>query len=432
MSLKLDRLRSAFGELALNRIGILRPLRVRDFRLLWSGMTVSALGDGIYLVALAWQVYGLSNTPTALSIVGVAWFLPQIAATLFGGVLADRIDRRRVMIFADVVRSVAIGMIGVLSVTGHLQLWHMWVLVAFYGAGNAVFYPAYTALVPQVLSKEMLVEAAALRQFMRPLASRIIGPALGGVLVGAFGAGTGFLVDAASFAASTAAILLMQARPIPRPEGKPVTTILQEMREGLAFVRSQRWLSTALVAVILAMLFYLGPYWVLVPFVVKNQLQGGAGGLGLVLTAGGIGAVLASLAAGQRGFTRRPLVVVYVTWALAAFGLVGYSFVTHVWEAALVSAVAIGSLVTGQILWEALLQRCVPDELLGRVSSVDSFVSSGLVPLSLAITGPVAASVGAIDTLRWAGVIAGGILLAFLLFSLTRRAIEAPAPEPAT
>jgi MFS family permease len=432
MSLKLDRLRSAFGETALHRIGILRPLRVRDFRLLWSGMTVSALGDGIYIVALAWQVYTLHNTPTALSIVGVAWFLPQIAATLFGGVIADRIDRRRVMIFADVVRSLAIGTIGVLSVSGHLQLWHMWVLVALYGAGNAVFYPAYTALVPQVLSKEMLVEAAALRQFMRPLAYRIIGPALGGALVAALGAGTGFLIDAGSFTASTVAILLMQARPILRPEGKPVTTMFQEMREGLAFVRSQRWLSTALVAVILAMLFYLGPYWVLVPFVVKNELHGGAGGLGLVLTAGGVGAVLASLTAGQRGFTRRPLVIVYLTWALAAFGLVGYSLVTHVWEAALVSAVAIGSLVTGQILWEALLQRCVPDELLGRVSSVDSFVSSGLVPLSLAITGPVAASVGAIDTLRWAGVIAGGILLSFLLLSFARNAIEAHTPEPAT
>lgn len=416
----------------MNRIAILRPLRVRDFGLLWSGMTVSALGDGIYTVALAWQVYGLSNTPTALSIVGVAWFLPQIAATLFGGVLADRIDRRRVMIFADVVRAAAIGTIGLLSVTGHLELWHMWVLVALYGVGNSVFYPAYTALVPQVLPKELLVQAAALRQFMRPLAFRIIGPALGGALVAALGAGTGFLIDAASFAASTLAIVLMQARPVPRPEGKPVSSVFREMKEGLDFVRSQRWLSTTLVAVVLAMLFYLGPYWVLVPFVVKNHLHGGAGGLGLVFTAGGIGAVVASLGTGQRGFTRRPLVIVYLTWALAAFGLVGYSLVTHVWEAALVAAVATGSLITGQILWEALLQRCVPGELLGRVSSVDSFVSSGLVPLSLAITGPVAASVGALATLRWAGVIACGILLVFLVFSFARRTTEAPTPEPAT
>src|SRR5205807_9679480 len=99
----------------------------------------------------------------------------------------------------------------------------------------------------------------------------------------------------------------------------------------------------------LAMVFYLGPYWVLLPFVVKNHLHGGAGGLGLVYTAGGIGAVVASLAAGQRGFSRRPLVIVYLTWAVAAFGLVGYSAVTAVWQAALVAAGAIGSLIAGQI-----------------------------------------------------------------------------------
>lgn len=432
MSLKLDGLRSPFREPELNRVHILRPLRTRDFALLWSGMAVSALGDGIYTVALAWQVYGLSNTPTALSIVGIAWFLPQVVATLFGGVLADRIDRRRVMIFADVVRATAIGTIGLLSVTGNLQLWHMWVLVALYGIGNSVFYPAYTALVPQVLPRDLLVEAAALRQFVRPFAFRIIGPALGGALVAALGAGTGFLIDAASFAASTCAVLLMQARPVPRPPDTHMSSIFREMGTGIDFVRSQRWLSTTLVAVILAMLFYLGPYWVLVPFVVKNDLHGGAGGLGLVLTAGGIGAVVASFAAGQRGFSRRPLVVVYLTWAIAAFGLVGYSIVTHVWQAALVAAVATGSLITGQIFWEALLQRCVPGELLGRVSSVDSFVSSGLIPLSLAITGPVAASLGAIETLRWSGVIAGGILVIFLLLSFTLHGTEAPTPEPAT
>src|SRR5512133_3906765 len=98
-------------------IGILRPLRVRDFALLWSGMTVSALGDGVYTVALAWQVYDLSNTPTALSVVGIAWFLPQVAAVLLGGVLADRVDRRRVMIGSDVLRATAIGALGVLAVT---------------------------------------------------------------------------------------------------------------------------------------------------------------------------------------------------------------------------------------------------------------------------------------------------------------------------
>lgn len=410
-------------------IRILRPLGVRDFALLWSGMTVSALGDGIYTVALAWQVYGLSNTPTALSVVGVAWFVPQLAATLFGGVIADRVDRRRVMIFADVLRGVAIGALGFLSVAGELRLWHVWVLVALYGTGTSVFLPAYTALVPQVLSKEQLVEAASLRQFVRPLATRIIGPALGGALVAALGAGTGFLIDAGSFSASALAIVLMTARPPVRAEGRSVGSVFREMGEGVKFVLGQRWLWTTLLAVTLGMVFYLGPLYVLVPFVIKNHLHGGADGLGFVLAAGGLGALVASLATGQRGSSRRPLVVVYLTWAVACFGLVGYSLVEKVWEAALVSAVATGSLVTGQILWETLMQHSVPGELLGRVASLDWFVSSGLVPASFAITGPVADGIGALTTLRWSGVLAGGVLIGFLVLLLSLRATRVHGVE---
>jgi Transmembrane secretion effector len=392
-------------------------------------MTISALGDGIYTVALAWQVYDISNTPTALSIVGVAWFLPQIAAVLFAGVIADRIDRRLLMIFADVLRAVAIGVMGVLSVAGELQLWHIWVLVALYGIGNSFFYPAYTALVPQVLPKDLLVQAAALRQFVRPLSMRVIGPALGGAIVAAAGPGTGFLIDAGSFVASTAALLLMTARPVIGADGRTVGSLFGEMRDGLRYVRSQRWLSITLLAVTLSMVFFLGPVFVLVPFVVRNHLHGGAEGLGLVLAAGGVGALLSALSMAQRGLPRRPLVVIYIAWAIAAFALVGYAQANAVWEAALVSALSVGSLVAGQILWEALLQRCVPEEYLGRVASVDSFVSSGLVPLSLALTGPIAGALGTLVTLRWAGVIAGAILLAFLLVLGAATAVQ-PRPDP--
>lgn len=398
-------------------IGILRPLGVRDFALLWCGMTVSALGDGIYTVALAWQVYDLSNTPTALSVVGVAWFLPQIAAVLLGGVLADRVDRRRVMILSDVLRAVAIGALGALSVAGKLHLWHIWVLVALYGIGNSVFYPAYTALVPQVLPKELLVQAAALRQFVRPLSMRVVGPAAGGALVAALGPGTGFLIDAGSFAASTAALLLMTAQPVARAAGRTLESVWSDIREGWSYTLSQRWLWMTLLAVTLAMVFFLGPVFVLMPFIVRNHLHGGAGGLGLVLAAGGVGALVASIVTGQRGSPRRPLAVVYVAWALATLGLVGYAEADEVWQAALVSAGSVGCLVVGQILWESLLQRAVPGELLGRVASVDSFVSSGLVPLSLAITGPVAGALGAVATLRWAGMLSGAILVGFLVVS---------------
>ena len=409
-------------------IRILGPLRVRDFRLLWAGMTISALGDGIYTVALAWQVYDISNTPTALSLVGVAWFLPQIAAVLLAGVIVDRVDRRWLMVAADIMRAVAIGVMGILSVAGQLQLWHVWVLVALYGIGNSFFYPAYTALVPQVLPKDQLVQAAALRQFVRPLSMRVIGPALGGAIVAAAGPGTGFLIDAGSFAASTAALLLMSSYPLVHAAGRTVGTVLGDMSEGLRYVLSLRWLSLTLLAVTISMVFFLGPVFVLMPFVVKNHIHGGAGGLGLVLAAGGIGALIASVSMAQQGLPRRPLFVVYVAWAIAAFCLIGYAESDAVWEAALVSALSVGSLITGQILWESLLQRCVPGEYLGRVASVDSFVSSGLVPLSLAITGPVAGALGTLATLRWAGVISGAILLVFLVIVASVTALQ-PRPD---
>src|ERR671923_2269213 len=134
-----------------DRVRILRPLRHRDFRLLWVGMTTSLIGDGIFLVALAWQVYELSNAPTALSIVGVAMTVPQIVFLLLGGVVSDRFDRRRVMIAADALRAASVGVLGFLSISGGLELWHVMVVAAVFGAGTAFFGPAFDAIVPQLV-----------------------------------------------------------------------------------------------------------------------------------------------------------------------------------------------------------------------------------------------------------------------------------------
>src|SRR5713226_59400 len=128
------------------RIGVLRPLRHRDFAVLWTGMTISMIGDGIYYIAIAWQVYNLSNSPAALAFVGVAWSLPQVLFVFASGVLSDRLDRRRVMIAGDLIRLVAIGTIGALSVTHHVSIPLLIALVAVYGAGQAVFQPSFNAI----------------------------------------------------------------------------------------------------------------------------------------------------------------------------------------------------------------------------------------------------------------------------------------------
>jgi MFS family permease len=169
-------------------------------------MCVSLMGDGIFLVAMTWQVYALSNAPAALSFVGIAMTVPTIAFLLLGGVVSDRMDRRRVMLGADVTRGVAVGALAVLSLTGAIELWHIVALVAVYGAGAAFFGPAFDSIVPDVLPASELAQANALDQFVRPVALRLAGPALGGLMIHAVGVGAAFACDAASFGVSALAI----------------------------------------------------------------------------------------------------------------------------------------------------------------------------------------------------------------------------------
>jgi DHA3 family tetracycline resistance protein-like MFS transporter len=413
--------------LRLTRVGIFRPLTIRDFALLWTGLTVSLVGDGIYTVAIAWQVYELSNAPTALAVVGAAWMVPQVLLLLVGGAISDRVDRRQVMMLSDAIRGAAVAGIGVLGVSGALELWHVICLVAVYGVGTALFTPAFTALVPQIVPANLLLQANSLGQFARPLAVRFLGPALGGLLIAAFEPGVAFLTDAGSFAASATAILLMRTRPEPREGAR--RSLLADVREGFAYVRSQAWLWGTLVAVTIAMLFFLGPVYVLMPYVVKNSLGGGAGGLGLVFAAGGAGALVASLVLGQRTLPRRPLTALYVAWAFAAFSLMGYALATELWHAMAVSFVSVAALTTGGILWSTVLQRLVPGGMLGRVSSIDWLLSFGLAPLSYALTGPVAAAIGADETLLQAGAISGCVLLGFLLLLPGIRHVERHEPR---
>src|SRR4051794_13565394 len=188
------------------------------------------LGDGIYLVAIAWQVYAISNAPTALGVVGVAWTVPMVALLLFGGVLGDRFERRRLLIVSDVVRAGAIAAIGALSIAGVLRLWEVIALVAVYGAGEALFAPTFQAIVPDVVDRRLLVQANSLQQLAEPAAYRFVGPAVGGALIAWLGPGPAFVADAGTFAFSAGGATLMRPRPKSRSEGSG--SVLGELREG--------------------------------------------------------------------------------------------------------------------------------------------------------------------------------------------------------
>ena len=371
-------------------------------------MTISLIGDGIFLIAIAWESYSLWNAPAALSIVGISMTIPTIAFLLVGGVVSDRRDRRLVMAWADGLRAVAVAVLAVLVLMGALRFWELVVLVAVYGVGTAFFMPAFEAILPELLPKSDLPAANALDQFVRPIAMRLIGPVAGGVLVAA-SAGIAFAIDAASFAVCLIAVLVM-----PRRAGRDVqvrTSSVAALKEGLRFVRQRVWLWGTLLSAAISYLVFLGPAEVLLPFLVKNELHASAGTLGLVLAAGGVGAVGGAAFMGHRGHPRRDVTVMYMTWTIATLAIAGYGIANAAWELMLVCLVFNALEAAGTIVWATIKQQHVPGSMLGRVSSLDWLISIGLLPLSFALTAPVAAVFGARATLVGAAALGAAVTL---------------------
>jgi DHA3 family tetracycline resistance protein-like MFS transporter len=394
-------------------------------------MTVSLLGDGIFLVALAWQAYDLSNTPGTLALVGVAMTGTQVLFLLAGGIVSDRLDRRSVMIAADLLRGLAVAVLGLLSLTGILYLWHMVAIAGVYGAGTAFFGPAFDAIVPELVPEGLLQQANSLDQFVRPATWGLAGPAVGGWIISAWSAGGAFLADALTFAISIVALLGMGHRKAFSGERGDVTIALSDVREGFRYVRSHVWLWGTFLAATIAYLMFWGPVEVLLPFVVRNGMGGRARDFGFILAVGGLGAIFAALVMGSRHQPNRHITFIYVVWTLSTLAIVGYGLARYPWQA-MVGAFVFNALeAAGTIVWATTKQRLVPNRLLGRVSSFDWFISIGLLPLSFALTGPVAAAIGARTTLVVAGLVGGVATFAFL-FLPGMRATEARAPERAT
>ena len=371
-------------------------------------MTISLIGDGIFLIAIAWESYSLWNAPAALSIVGIGMTIPTIAFLLIGGVVSDRRDRRLVMAWADGLRAVAVAVLAVLVLMGALRFWELVVLVAVYGVGTAFFMPAFDAILPELLPKSDLPAANALDQFVRPIAMRLIGPVVGGALVAA-STGLAFAIDAASFAACLVAVLVM-----PRRAGRNVevqTSSVAALKEGLRFVRQRVWLWGTLLSAAISYLVFLGPAEVLLPYLVKNELHASAGTLGLVLAAGGVGALGGAAFMGHRGHPRRDVTVMYMTWTIATLAIAGYGIANAAWQLMLVCLVFNALEAAGTIVWATIKQHHVPGSMLGRVSSLDWLISIGLLPLSFALTAPVAAVFGARATLVGAAVLGAAVTL---------------------
>jgi MFS family permease len=289
------------------RVRALQALRSRDFRLLWTGQTISLVGDGAFLVALGWKSFSLTGSRSTLALVLMAHGTAMLATLLVGGALADRYPRRTLMIISDLSRCAVMVALVAVDVRGNLELWSLITLAVLYGAGDGFFYPAYGGIVPLVVDEHHLASANALTGLSRQGAF-VVGPAVAGALYGIAGASAVFALNAVSFV--VAAVLMWLARPRAFERDEPQGT-LKEIADGLRYVLGVPWLWITIFLASFILMIAMAPYTALLPAFVEEQFGRGVGSYGTLFTLQSLGMALGSLAFGQTNPTRRRVIIMY-------------------------------------------------------------------------------------------------------------------------
>jgi predicted MFS family arabinose efflux permease len=389
-----------------------RALRQRDYALLWGGQSVSVVGDGIYTIALALEALHISNHPSTLAYVEAARVAPNALLLLFAGALVDRLPRRLVVLSADLVRAGAIASVAALVIAHSLTVTELVVLSAAVGVADAFFYPAYRAIMPELLPAQLLTQGNAFNSASQTIGAALVGPALGGVVVAAGGTSTAFVLDAATFVVSAFCLLLMRRVPPPAPSGN---SIVSDVRVGIRWTIRQRWLWFGILAASVGNFAAFSPLAVTVPLMVRDVLHQGAVAYGATFAAAGVGGLVAAFVAGRFGSPRRRMSAIWAAWALSSFSLVGVGLAPDVFVVAACGAITYFGLEYGNLLWGTLMQVAVPRDMLGRASSVDWLFSICLSPLGLIFAGALASTIGARDTvLLGAGLAAAACCVVFL------------------
>jgi MFS family permease len=411
----------------------LRPFAHREYRLLAASMAASLFASGLWLVAIVYQVIALDGGPSELSLVAAASSAGLLVSVLIGGVAADRLPKRAVMIAVEVVRIASAGFAGALAVTGALRLWHLAVIAFVIGAAEAFFYPAYSAILPTLLPPDELLAANGVEGTLRPIAQQALGPALAGVLIGAFVPGVSLLLAAGIYTLALVALIAMRAAPVaPDPESR--SSVLADLAEGFRYLFRTGWLFATLAFATLYVLVLIGPIEVLLPFAVRDQAGGGASSFALVLGAFGLGGAIGSLVVSSWRLPRRYLTAMILLWGAGAAPLMLIGATRQLWIMAVATFVVGFTGAVAMVIWGTLLQRRVPRHLLGRVSSLDFFVSLALMPVSMAIAGPVGEWLGVPMTFVLAGAIPVFLAVAAIVgwrlpADEIAHPLDAPAPE---
>ena len=405
---------------------------VRDFRLLWFGEAISALGDQFAMIALPWLALLLTGSAFALGTVLAVMAVPRAVLMLVGGAYVDRLSPRRVMLISNAVRAVAVTLLAVIVLAGQAQLWMLYIFGLVFGIADAFFYPAQTAITPELVEADQLQQANGITQGTTQF-TVLIGPAIAGVIIAALGAtsarassgqtgvGLALLVDGLTFIASLATLWLIKKRPAHASAEQG--SVIGQIREGLGFVLKTPVLPIVMVMSMAINFLITGPIEVGLPLLAFSRLPEGAAAFGLILAAFGGGSLLGMIGATvlPKPSPARFGIVVLGLMAVAGIAFAALAFVTSTIGAIAIAAIvgaAIGYTNVSFITW---VQLRIPRKLMGRVMSFLMFGSMALVPISIAIAG-VLVEVSLDGVLLVAGI-GMAVLAGVTLLSASVRAI---------
>lgn len=383
----------------------LSPLASGSYRRLAGSLALSLFSQGMWAIALVWQVVELGAGPAVLGLVAGASAAGMLASTLLGGALADRVPQRRILLGVALLQSASIGAVALLSLTGVLATWQLGLASLLTGAGMGLYYPAYSALVPALVPAEQLLAANGLEGVVRPLLAQAAGPAVAGFVVAASSPGVALVATGTTALLAGVAVWLLPETPVRRQlgEGGPETGLLADVREGFVYMVRTPWLLATLLFAAAMLLVFIGPFEVLVPYVVA-EAGGGPAQHAWVLAAFGIGGAIGSLVVASLRLPRRYLTVMNVLWGAGCLPMVVFGASPALWVMIAAGAVMGATFQAGMVIWGTLLQRRVPPALLGRVSSLDFFTSLSFMPLSMALAGTVSEAIGTAATFLIAGL----------------------------
>jgi MFS family permease len=411
--------------------GILRPFKVRNFNLLFSGQTVSIIGDALYMVALPWLILTTGGSAQELGLVLATYGIPRAGSMVVGGWLSDRLRPRRLMLIADTVRMLLVGILAALALWGHPALWQLCAVAVPLGAFGGAFLPASMSILPDTLSNEDLQAGNGLMMSSMQGAN-LVGSAFAGVVVAAFTAGAGLAIDAVTFLVSAVSLALMRATPRAtagkRGEGESQENPSASTQEQGAQVGGQSFwrflLTSRLIQVILLMFIVIGLFSgglieVALPTLVHGPMHGGASSYGFILAAWGAGALVGSIFTGMLGkYKHKGLAILLAGLIVAAsIALLPTGGVIGAMVCMLIGGIANSVIV---VLLFTAIQLAIPRHLMGRVMGLLLFSSFGLYPVSVALAGVLSNRFGPAILFPFGGLLLGLVMV----FGMTQRALR--------